>query len=185
MVSEMRSFMYVWKNNQIRRQYDLEKVAAKNNGISPFTKEELAELSVKSSVFGQVHDAKTKRLIELAFVLGTLNGLKKADESLTESSNSNSSAKKEPAKVPPAQEKLYCLACKVKKQDKLVYTVLSLKATSEQEAKSSAVTECSMKNQTLLRCEVIKTYEKESMQFQFGIGKKELDSLACLGKKLL
>lgn len=181
--------MYLWKNSHLKKQYDLEKVAAKNHGISPFTNEELADISLKSKAFSEIHDSKTKRLLELAFILGTLNGLQRADELLEnvpkeeKPNNSSSSVPVQPAILP---ECLYCLACKVKnRQEKLIYTVLTVKARGEEEAHRSAATECGMKNQTLIQCKTIKSYTADSMQFQFGIGKKELDALTALGRKLL
>ncbi len=184
--------MHVWNNDKLRRLYDLQKISAKNHQPAPFTDEELAILTLKNKAFQQVNDPKTKRLIELAYTLGSLNGLLTADSELE--------AQKTPAAIKPTaqviapgherpqvlEERLYVLACKVKnRQDKLVYTTTTLKARTDAEAEASAVTEFRVKNQAVVTCKVIRSFGTDTMQYQFGIGKKEMDALFAQGKKLV
>ncbi|MBE5962960.1 MAG: hypothetical protein E7256_16540 [Lachnospiraceae bacterium] len=179
--------MYVWKNDKIRRQYDMEKFAAKNNGPSPFTGEELAITTLKAKAFQGIRDPKVKRMVELAYTLGTLNGLQTADQQLDVTDKART-AEKEAEQAKPAimEERLYVMVCKVKnRQDKLVYTTLTLKARTDAEAETNAASECHLKGQTLIKCKAVKSFGTDSMQFQFGIGNKELTSLFEAGKKNL
>ena len=131
-----------------------------------------------------------KRLLELAYILGRLDGIQTADSQIEEVpfSKQASDAILKKTKVAPVatqEELLYFIVCKVKnRQDKIVYTNLALKARSETEALSLANTECGMKNQTLIEGKIIKTYGSDTMQFQFGIGTKDQTTLMALGRKL-
>lgn len=183
--------MYVWKNDKLRKLYDLQIISAKNHGQAPFTQEELSVLNLKSKAFQNIQDAKTKRLIELAYTLGCLNGLKTADEEIGEPSSS--AAKPEAQLIAPGhtrpqvlEDRLYVLACRAKNhQDKLIYTTVTLKAHTSEEAESSAAADLRLKNQIMIKCKVIRSFNTDTMQYQFGIGKKEMDSLFAQGKKLV
>lgn len=179
--------MYVWKNDKIRRQYDMQKIAAKNNGSSPFTNEELAVTTLKAKALQGIRDPKVKRLVELAYTLGSLNGLQTADEQLDVSDKEKIAAKEtEAAKPAIMEERLYVMVCKVKnRQDKLVYTTHTLKARTDAEAEANTASELHLKGQTLIKCKAVKSFGTDSMQFQFGIGNKELSSLFEAGKKYL
>lgn len=183
--------MYVWRNEKIRRLYDLERIASKNHGQNPFTDEELSDLSLKAKSLQSINDPKMKRIVELAYTLGRLNGLKTADGELEEPLpvlGKPSADVIAPGHVRPQvlEERLYILACRVKnRQDKLIYTAIALKARTESEAADNATTEFRMKNQFLTACKVIRSFGADTMQFQFGISQKELDTLAAQGKKLL
>ena len=183
--------MYTWRNNKIKNQYDLQMMTAKNKGVQSFTSEELSVTNLKSKAFQDIKDPKTKRLIELAYTLGRLDGLLTADSQLDEVPFSKQASdailkKSNAAPVVPQEELLYFLVCKVKnRQDKTVYTNLSIKARSESEAMTFANTECGMKNQTLIEGKIVKTYGPDTMQYQFGIGTKDQTTLMELGKKML
>lgn len=183
--------MYVWKNDKLRRLYDLQCISAKNHGPAPFTEAELADLTLKSKALQGIQDAKTKRLVELAYTLGCLNGLKSADQELDEPVPASAQSAAQviaPGHVRPQilEERLYVLACKVKnRQDKLIYTTTALKARTDEEAESSAAAELRMKNQIAVKCKVIRSFGTDTMQYQFGIGKKEMDTLFAQGKKLV
>lgn len=184
--------MHVWKHEKLRTQYDLKKMTAKNHGPLPFTEEELSVLTLKNPAFRSVTDPKTLRLIELAYLLGSLDTLITADDELDDAKADTkvtaASTVIAPGHERPAvlEERLYVLACKVKnRQDKLVYTTTTLKARTDEEAESAAGSEFCMKNQTLIKCKVIRSFGQDTMQYQFGIGKKELDNLFALGKKLV
>ena len=187
--------MYKWKNSKINSQYELQKMMAKNNGVSPFTEEELSVSHLKTKNFSSIHDPQIKRLVELAYIRGTLNGLQTADMQLEESSMEDSSNKKSSTVIITKQvevqktvneERLYFIVCKIKnRQDKVTYVNLTLKARNDADAESMAASECSLKHQTLLKCKIVKSYATDTMQFQFGIGNKEQTTLAALGKKML
>lgn len=182
--------MYVWKNDKLRKLYDLQRITAKNHGKAPFTEEELSVLTLKSKAFQGIQDPGTKRLIELAYTLGCLNGLKTADGEIEETPAPTRPEAQliAPGHVRPQvlEERLYVLACRAKNhQDKLVYTTTTLRAHTDEEAESSAVTELRMKNQIALKCKVIRSFGADTMQYQFGIGQKEMDALSAQGKKLV
>ncbi|MDD5937026.1 MAG: hypothetical protein PUC65_15920 [Clostridiales bacterium] len=183
--------MYRWKNDKIRCQYDLARMTAKNNGLTKFTEEELAVNSLKSKAFQGIHDPKTRRLIELAYILGNLNGLQTADQQLEDSPKEaiqKAAAKTTPVHTaaPVFEEKLFVVACKVKsKNDKLVYVNVITKARTDAEAENTAANEIRIKNQTMVTCKVLRSYGTDTMQFQFGIGKKEQDTLLQMAKKVL
>lgn len=182
--------MYVWKNNKIKSQYDIQVMTAKNRNVTPFTTEELSVTDLKSKEFTMISDQKIKRLVELAYIRGRMDGLLTADQQIEEipfSKQASAAILKQPSVAPVIMpEQLFFVACKVKnRQDKILYTGLAIKARSEEEAKSCAQTESGMKNQTLLTCKVVRSYGSDTMQFQFGIGTKEEASLLELGKKTL
>ncbi len=182
--------MYEWKNKNIKSQFELQKMVAKNNSVSSFSEEELSALNLKTKNFTSIHAPEVKRLIELAFIRGTLHGLQLAD-----TQSEIVSDEKKPAVVITKQvevqkavneERLYFVACKVRnRQDKVVYTNHMLKARTDKEAESMASYECSLKHQTLIQCKLVKSYGTDTMQFQFGIGSKEQTTLAALGKRML
>lgn len=182
--------MYEWKNSKIKSQYEMQKMIAKNNGVSSFTEEELSPINLKSKQFTSIHDSEVKRLVELAYIRGTLHGLQLADTQAEELKSEKNSAviitKQVEVEKAVNEERLYFIACKIRnRQDKVVYTNLMLKARTEKEVESMASYECSNKQQTLIQCKVVKSYGTDTMQFQFGIGNKEQTSLAALGKKML
>lgn len=183
--------MHVWNHDKLRRLYDLQKISAKNHQPAPFTDEELAVLTLKNKAFQGVSDPKVRRLLELAYTLGNLNGLLTAD---TELEAPKPAPIRQTAQViapgherpQVMEERLYVLACKIKnRQDKLVYTTTTLKARTDAEAETAAITEFRMKNQVLVTCKVIRSFGTDTMQYQFGIGKKEMDTLFAQGKKLV
>ncbi|HCL02199.1 MAG TPA: hypothetical protein DHW61_07220 [Lachnoclostridium phytofermentans] len=182
--------MYEWKNNKIKSQYEMQKMVAKNNGVSSFTEEELSTLNLKSKNFTSIHDPQVKRLLELAFIRGTLNGLQIADTQSEAVSDDKKSAvfitRQVEVQKAVNEERLYFVACKIRnKQDKVVYTNLMLKARTDAEVESMSSYECSIKHQTLIQCKIVKSYGTDTMQFQFGIGTKDQTNLAALGKKML
>lgn len=182
--------MYEWKNNKIKNQFEMQKMVAKNNGVSSFTEEELSALNLKTKNFTSIHDQQVKRLIELAYIRGTLNGLQLADTQSEVVSDEKKSAvvitKQVEVQKAVNEERLYFVACKIRnRQDKVVYTNLTLKARTDAEIESMASYECSIKHQTLIQCKIIKSYGTDTMQFQFGIGTKDQTALAALGKKML
>jgi hypothetical protein len=182
--------MYEWKNNKIKSQYEMQKMVAKNNGVSSFTEEELSTLNLKTKNFTSIHDQQVKRLVELAYIRGTLNGLQLADTQSEVVSDEKKSAivitKQVEVQKAVNEERLYFVACKVRnRQDKVVYTNLMLKARTDAEIESMASYECSIKHQTMIQCKIIKSYGTDTMQFQFGIGTKDQTALAALGKKML
>lgn len=189
--------MYIWKNSKIRKQYDLLAFTAKNDGLMKYTDEELHSTNLKAKAFQGIKDPSVRRLVELAYILGTLHGLEAADKELensdmaSESTTQRSSVQKESkmtqnAAPQIAEECLYVVVCKVKnRQDKIAYVTHCVKARGEEKAMSAASMECGMKNQTMMKGKIIKSYGSDSMQFQFGIGQKELDTLASQGKKYL
>lgn len=186
------SIMYVWKNEKIRGQYDLQLMTAKNSGNSSFTQDELSVTNLKTKEFTDIKDPKLKRLIELAYIRGRLDGLYTADNQIEGKSYAQQASdeilKRNPNAIatPVMEQQLYFVACKVKnRQDKVTYTSRTIKARSDAEAQTIASTECGMKNQTLLLSKTVKTYTADTMQFQFGIGSKEEASLLELGKKQL
>lgn len=182
--------MYQWKNDNIKSQYEMQKILAKNHGVYHFTEEELSQANLKSKQFSSIHDPQVQRLLELAYVLGTLNGLQladtQADRAPEQVSKQTNTIQKVLVQVPISEEKLYFIACKVRnKQDKTHYTTLTLKANDEKEAESRAGSEFALKSQTLVQCKVLKSYPTDTMQFQFGIGMKEMKELTELGRKYL
>ncbi len=182
--------MYQWKNDNINGQYEMQKMVAKNNKLYHFTEEELSQTTLKSKQFTSIHDPKIQRLLELAYVLGTLNGLQladtHADSAPQQVSKQTNTIQKVLVQVPVSEEKLYFIACKVRnKQDKTHYTTLTLKAYDEKEAESRASSEFALKGQTLIQSKVLKSYPTDTMQFQFGIGMKEMNELTELGRKYL
>lgn len=185
--------MYNWKNNKIKNQYDLQVMTAKNSGANSFTAEELSVTNLKTKNFMDIRDAQVKRLVELAYIRGRLDGLQTADDQFEDipfsKKASDAILKKNNTNVVPTpqlEEQLYFVACKVKnRQDKIAYTSHSIKAHSDAEAQSLASTECGMRNQTLLLSKTVKTYRADTMQFQFGIGTKDESTLLELGKKML
>lgn len=181
--------MYQWKNDSIKSQYDMQKMIAKNNGIHHFSEEELTALNLKAKQFTNIHDPQIVRLLELAYVLGTLNGLQLADTQVNSTPQTivkqNNTIQKVVVQVPVSEEKLFFVACKVRKQDKSHYATLTLKARDEGEVESRATSEYALKNQTLVQFKILKSYSTDTMQFQFGIGMKELNELTELGRKML
>lgn len=181
--------MYVWKNEKLRNQYDIQRMVAKNNGVVPYSDEELSITNIKSKPFSDITDTKVKRLVELAYILGTLGGLKTADGLLEETKKEvKQQSENVPVKneAPVLTDKLYILVCKAKnRQDKIVYVTHAVKAHSETDAVSAASFECGKKNQTLLQSKVVISYGSDTMQFQFGIGQKEKDTILAANKKYL
>lgn len=182
--------MYQWKNENIKSQYELQKMVAKNNGIYHFTEEELSPTNLKSKQFTSIHDPQIMRLLELAYTLGTLNGLQTADSHAEAATQQKivqtNTIQKVVVQVPVFEEKLFFVACKVRnKQDKTHYTTLTLKARDEKEVESRATSEYAIKGQTLVQCKVLRSYATDTMQFQFGIGMKEMNELTELGRKYL
>ena len=180
--------MAQWKNEKIKTQYDMQKMIAKNNGTQHFTEEELSA-NLKSKLFTNIHDPKTMRLIELAYILGNLNGLQTADSLLDDVPMQKiiqNNIVQKVVEVPVSEEKLYFIACMVKnKQDKSSFTTLTLKARDEKEAESMATLEIRRKSQTLTKCKIVQSYRTDTMQYQFGIGMKEMNELTALGRKML
>jgi hypothetical protein len=182
--------MHQWKNDNIKSQYELQKMVAKNNGVYHFSEEELAQTNLKSKQFTSIHDPQIQRLLELAYILGTLNGIQIADTQAASSPSpvlkQTNTVQKVVVQVPVSEEKLFFVACRVRnKQDKTHYATLTLKANNEKEAESRAATEYAIKNQTLIQCRILRSYATDTMQFQFGIGMKEMNELTELGRKYL
>ena len=192
MKRELDNNMHVWKNNKLKTQYELQKMIAKNNRSFSFTEEELAKVDLKSNIFTSIRDPQVRKLIELAYLRGTLYGLQLADEQLEDSPQPKDSTviitKKIQVEVekPIMEERLYYVACKVKnKQGKNVYVNHMIKARNEADVKNMVSSQCAMKEQTLIAYKIVNSYGSDSMQFQFGIGNKEQVSLAAIGKKYL
>lgn len=181
--------MEQWKNENLKNQYNMQKMIAKNNGKYHFKDEELSPTNLKSKQFTSIHDPQIMRLVELAYVLGTLNGLQLADaqiESIPQTIvKQNNTIQKVVVQVPVSEEKLFFVACKVRKQEKSHYTTLTLKARDEKEVESRATSEFALKNQTLVQFKILKSYPTDTMQYQFGIGMKEMNELTELGRKML
>lgn len=182
--------MYVWKNSKIKSQYEMQKMVAKNNGVSSFTDEELSITNLKSKNFTGIQDPQIKKLIELAYIRGTLNGLMLADTQSEEAPEDKKSpiiiTKQVEVQKAVNEERLYFVVCKVRnREDKVVYTNHSIKARTDEEVSNMVSYECKQRHQTLIQCKIVKTYGADTMQFQFGVGTKDLTTLAALGKKML
>lgn len=182
--------MYEWKNSKIKNQYEMQKMVAKNSGTSSFTEEDLSVTNLKTKNFTNIQDSQIKKLIELAYIRGTLNGLILADTQSEETPEAKNKTviitKQVEVQKAENEERLYFVVCKVKnRQDKVVYTNHSIKARTEAEVSSTVTYECKLKQQTLIQCKIVKSYGSDTMQFQFGIGTKDQTTLAALGKKML
>lgn len=184
--------MHAWKNDKLKSQYELQKMMAKNNRSLSFTDNDLQSTDLKTKNFTSVRDPKVRELIELAYLRGTLHGLELADEQLlpgTEPKNSTVIiTKKVEVEVerPVMEERLYFIACKVKnKQGKNVYVNHMIKARTDEDAVNMVNSQCAIKHVTLISSKIVKSFGTDTMQFQFGIGSKEQESLAAVGKKYL
>ena len=128
---------------------------------------------------------------ELAYIRGRLSGLQTADEQL-ESSVQENAAKTvvvtkeiEVARL-VMEDRLYFIGCKIKnKQEKTVYTTMTVKARTNEDALNQVEVDCRIKHNTLIKSVIIKSYGTDTMQYQFGIGSKEVTTLTALGKKML
>jgi hypothetical protein len=184
--------MHTWKNDKLKSQFELQKMIAKNNRSLSFTEEELAKVDLKSTIFTSIRDPQVRKLIELAYLRGTLHGLQLADEQQGDNPQPKNSTViitkevKVEVEKPVTEERLYFVTCKVKnKQGKNVYVNHMIKARTEADVKTMASSQCAIKEQTLIACKIVNSYGSDSMQFQFGIGSKEQESLAAIGRKYL
>lgn len=185
--------MYQWRNNKLKNQYDLQLIAAKNKGLHSFSQEDLSITTLQTKDFTDIKDVKIKRLIELAYIRGRLNGIRTADEQLEQISigqqlKNQIQSKQQPqtASSESTTELLYVFACKIKNaNDKITYVAYAIKGHGEPEAKVTLNSKCAEKKQTILKSVIVKIFSADTMQFQFGVGTKELTTLIELGKKMM